>query len=62
MVNNFTMSGYGLSRGRLHTIVTHAFSHYNLMHFGKKFKIDLFRIQYDYILFLWEGSRVNIWI
>jgi len=35
MYNNFTLSQYGLQGGRIHTLITHAFSHHNLMHLGR---------------------------
>jgi membrane associated rhomboid family serine protease len=34
MMKNFTFSSENLSKGRFHTIVTHAFSHFNFMHLG----------------------------
>lgn len=34
MYKNFTLSGDNLSHGRFHTLLTHGFSHYNLLHLG----------------------------
>jgi membrane associated rhomboid family serine protease len=34
MYKNFVVSGYNVAQGRLWTVVTSAFSHYDTMHFG----------------------------